>query len=353
MNNKRIESLSPDFGQLGPSFRRLLGALAVSLAAHLGLLASVPSPVTQRPAPVMIEARLEQAASPPPVALPQPKPRPRPRARQEPPPAPPDVPIGTGQVAEPVLMPEAPQPEAEPAAPEVPPAALPAEPVPEPEPQQVAVPALPERAQLRYVLFKGSDGLNVGNVIQVWQSDGQHYTLTSSAEASGLFTLFMSGKHEQVSRGKIVAGGLQPESYLLQRGSADRRDEARFDWAAQTLHMTSRGQQSTVPLAPGTLDLLSFTWQFAFSLPETGEVPVVLTNGRKLSHYRYTLLAEEVLDTPLGKLKTVHLSKLRQPGEEGTEIWLGMDYHYLPVKIRQIDKKGDTAEQVITEIRYD
>lgn len=333
--------------------KRLLGALAVSLVAHLGLLAGVPSLVPQRPAPVMIEARLEQAASPPPVALPQPKPRPRPQARPERPPVPPDVPIGTRLAAEPAPLPEAPRPEAEPAAPEVQPAALSAEPAPEPEPQQVATPALPARAQLRYVLFKGSDGLNVGNVMQVWQSDGTHYTLTSTAEASGLFTLFMSGRHVQESRGRIISGGLQPESYSLQRGSADRRDEARFDWATQTLHMTSRGQKSTVPLAPGTLDLLSFTWQFAFSLPEMGEVPVVLTNGRKLSHYRYTLLAEEVLDTPLGKLKTVHLSKLRQAGEEGTEIWLGMDYHYLPVKIRQIDKKGDTAEQVITEIRYD
>jgi hypothetical protein len=343
--------------------KRLLGALAVSLVAHFGLLASVPSLAPQPPPSYrVLEARLEQAQQPPPpVALPQPKPRPRPQVRPELPPVPMDVPVGAGQVAEPALLPEAPQWDAvlpveeEPAPTSAVSEALPATLPAEPEPQQAveSPPALPARAELRYTLFKGGDGLNVGDVVQIWQSDGKYYTLTSTAEASGLFTLFMPGKHEQVSQGKIVMGGLQPESYSLQRGSAEKRDEARFDWAAQTLHMTSRGQQSTVPLAPGTLDLLSFSWQFAFSLPESGEVPVVLTNGRKLSHYRYTLLAEEVLDTPLGKLKTVHLSKLRQPGEEGTEIWLGMDYHYLPVKIRQIDKKGDTAEQVITEIRYE
>lgn len=337
--------------------KRLLGALVVSLAAHLILLSGVPSLVPQRPAAVMLEARLEQAA-PPPVAVPLVKPRPRPQARPKPPPVPPDVPVSEDDVAESEALPEMPRPAelppgGAPPTEDVPlPVALP--PVQPPPVETVAeTPPLPMRAELRYTLFKGEDGLNVGNVVQVWQSDGQHYTLTSSAEASGLFTLFMSGKHEQVSRGKIVAGGLQPDSYSLQRGSVEKRDEARFDWAAQTLHMSSRGQRSTAPLVPGTLDLLSFTWQFAFSLPETGEVPVVLTNGRKLSHYRYTLLAEEVLDTPLGKLKTVHLAKLRQTDEEGTEIWLGMDYHYLPVKIRQIDKKGDTAEQVITEIRYD
>lgn len=45
--------------------------------------------------------------------------------------------------------------------------------------------------------------------------------------------------------------------------------------------------------------------------------------------------------------------KIVRPGADGTEIRLRMDYHYLPVKIQPIDKKGDSAEQVTTEIRYE
>ena len=241
----------------------------------------------------------------------------------------------------------------EPAVPVLPPGDEPPAPeqiAPAPAPAQTT---LPLRAELRYTLFKGENGLNVGKVVQTWQRDGDAYTLTSTAEATGLFWLFYSGRHVQVSKGKIVATGLQPDSFTMQRGSAEKRDAARFDWPGNTLYLNSEGQESSVKLASGVLDLLSFTYQFAFFLPESGDIPINLTNGRKLDSYRYRIVAEESLETPLGAVKTLHLTKLHAPDEDGTEIWLGMDYHYLPVKIRQIDKKGDIAEQVITEIRYD
>lgn len=319
--------------------KRLVWALGLSLALHLGLLFTPPPPQPEDHAPQVLEARLERLAPPPP-ALPKAKPRPKPRPKPEVRPAP----QAEAPQQVPVIQDE---PLLEPVQ-SAPPAGA--------QPEPVTAPArttLPARAELRYFLFKGDNGLNVGKVVQTWQRVGDAYTLTSTAEATGLFSLFVSGRHEQVSQGKITAAGLQPDSFSMQRGSVEKRDAARFDWEANTLHIDSEGRQSTAKLVPGVLDLLSFTYQFAFSLPESGEIRIDLTNGRKLDSYRYRIVAEEVLETPLGTLKTVHLSKLRNPGEEGTEIWLGMDYHYLPVKIRQTDKKGESAEQVITEIRYE
>jgi len=321
--------------------KRLLGALLASLALHLGLLFGPPLPLPQSHAPQVLEARLEMAA-PPPLAIPQAKPRPRPSP--SPHPVPPSETKQSIPATESQSPPAVPEPLAD--AESVPPV-QPAPPAP-----ATASTTLPERAELRYNLFKGDSGLNVGRVVQTWQRAGDAYTLTSTAEASGVFSLFFSGQHVQTSSGRIGPAGLQPESYSLQRGSPDKRDTARFDWDEKVLHLASEGQESTARLAPGMLDLLSFTYQFAFSLPETGDIRIDLTNGRKLDSYRYRIVAEEALETPLGNLKTVHLSKLHDPGEEGTEIWLGVEYHYLPVKIRQIDKKGGSAEQVISEIRY-
>lgn len=324
--------------------KRLIWALGLSLALHVGLLFTPPPPEPEEHAPLVLEARLEKLAPPPP-ALPKAKPRPKPRPKPEARPAPQagvPSPAVTGEPSPPEL------------AVPVPPAEAPLEQPPVPEP--VAVPApttLPARAELRYFLFKGDQGLNVGEVTQTWQRVGDAYTLISTAEATGLFSLFVSGKHEQVSRGKITATGLRPDFFSMQRGSAEKRDAARFDWEGGILHLDSEGRQSTAKLVTGALDLLSFTYQFAFFLPEAGDIRIDLTNGRKLDSYRYRIVAEEALATPMGTLKTVHLSKLHNPGEEGTEIWLGMDYHYLPVKIRQTDKKGESAEQVITEIRYE
>ena len=327
--------------------KRLVWAVVASATLHIGLLFGPPIPLPQNPAPIVLEARLENAAPPPPPAIPQAKPRPKPRPKPSMPPAvraeplapaaespPPDIPPTVQQPgsAEPVAQVQAAQtPEA-------------------PAPAQTT---LPLRAELRYALFKGDNGLNVGKVVQTWKRDGDAYALTSTAEATGLFSLFVSGQHLQVSQGRITASGLQPERFSMQRGSVEKSDAARFDWAGQTLYLTSEGRESSAKLVPGVLDMLSFAYQFAFSLPESGDIRVSLTNGRKLDSYSYRIVAEESLETPLGVLKTLHLSKLHNPGEDGTEIWLGMDYHYLPVKIRQIDKKGDSAEQVITEIRYE
>jgi hypothetical protein len=323
--------------------KKLVWALLASLALHIGLVFGPPIPLPETHVPMMLEARLENAAPPPPRAIPKAKPRPKPRphplqqqteARKEAP---------LEESVPPPVAPDTIQPAAEPA-PKVQQAQAP------PAPAQTTLPA---RAELRYTLIKGNDGLNVGKVVQTWNRVGDAYTLTSTAEATGLFSLFVSGQHVQVSKGKIVAAGLQPETFSMQRGSAEKRDAARFDWAGQTLHLNSEGRESTAKLATGVLDMLSFVYQFAFSLPESGDIRIDLTNGRKLDSYRYRIVAEESLETPLGSLKTVHLTKLHDPDEEATEIWLGMDYHYLPVKIRQIDKKGDSAEQVITEIRYE
>ena len=328
--------------------KRLVGALLVSLALHLGLVFSPPIALPETHAPTVLEARLENVAPPPPLAIPkaQPKPRSKPRLKSQ------SHPVAR---AEPFVPPAESQPQPEPPAAIQPPASdEPAirEPAPPLAPAQTT---LPLRAELRYTLFKGEGdgGLKVGKVVQTWKRDGDSYALTSTAEATGVFWLFFSGQHIQTSQGRITAAGLQPDSFSAQRGSAEKRDAARFDWAGQTLHLDSEGRESTAKLVPGALDMLSFIYQFAFFLPESDDITINLTNGRKLDTYHYRLIAEESLETPLGILKTLHLTKLHLPGEDGTEIWLGMDYHYLPVKIRQIDKKGDSAEQVITEIRYD
>ena len=321
--------------------KRLFGALLASLAVHLGLVFGPPLPLPESHAPLMLEARLVPVAAPLP-AIPKAKLHPRPRPHL----LPPNEARQESPVAENPIQPALIQ---SPASTEL------TGTVP-PTPSAPAQTTLPARAELRYALFKGDNGLNVGKVVQTWNRTGAAYTLTSTAEATGVFSLFFSGRHVQFSQGKIVASGLQPESFSMQRGSAEKRDTARFDWDAALLHLASEGRESTAKLAPGVLDLLSFVYQFAFSLPEPGsisDIRIDLTNGRKLDSYRYRIVAEENLETPLGSLKTVHLTKLHDPGEDGTEIWLGTEYHYLPVKIRQVDKKGDIAEQVITDIRYE
>ena len=69
--------------------------------------------------------------------------------------------------------------------------------------------------------------------------------------------------------------------------------------------------------------------------------------GKKYERYALDSLGEEEIDTPAGRFRTLHL---RAMTDSVTEIWLALDHHRLPVKIRFTDKKGDVFEQIATEL---
>ena len=314
------------------------------MLAHLivtfGPVISVPD---YHPAPVL-EASIR---SEPPAPLPAPhrvtKTRQLPRKHAPQPPPPAQLPA-MPPAAEPAAA--APPAKEQSSAPAVPEAAA-------PETQAEEAIPMPELAEIRYTLYKGRDGFAVGKAQHTWKRDGTHYAIDQVAEASGIVSLFYSGRHVQISQGEITPQGLRPSSYWVQRGqSADKTDTAKFDWDGMQLTLGTGGDTRTVKLPDGTQDLLSFLYQLAFSPPQPGNsTRLYITTGRKLDNYGYQSLGEETLETRLGPIKALHIGQVRQQGEETTEIWLATEYHYLPVKIRFTDKQGGVMEQTATAIK--
>jgi hypothetical protein len=319
--------------------KRFCWALALSLLVHL--IATFGPGITlpeYRPDPVM-EASIR---TPPPLppAVKKPKLRPKPAQRKLPEPA----------------KASAPPEHVEPAEEDQPPAAAPEEapstPASEHAGTEEPLITLPENAEIRYTLYKGRDGFPVGRADHTWKRVGKQYSITQITEASGIVSLFYSGRHVQISQGVITSSGMQPDSYWVQRGQrADKTDAARFDWQGRQLTFGSGGDTRTVPLPEGTQDLLSFLYQLAFDPPLGENTQLHITTGRKLGSYDYQSRGEETVDTPLGPIRALHIAQLRQEGEEITEIWLATEYHYLPLKIRFTDKQGSVMEQTVTAIK--
>lgn len=322
------------------ALKKLLWMLGLSLAVHLALLLGPHISLPSSPHHTdVLEARLE---TPPPAAQVQQEMAKPARPR----PAKPKAHRAAEKAAPPSAEPASAPDNAAAVTPEAETAPVQAEPAPEPSPPPAATPPMPQRVAIKFTLFKGLNGLSVGRAEQTWMLDGERYTITSVAEATGLFSLFASGKHVQVSLGEITRNGLKPTSYRVERGQgAGKTDTALFDWNAMTLNLGNK----TLKLPEGTQDLLSFMYQLAFAPPQRSTVQLSITNGRKLDSYAYWVV-EEALDTPMGRLKTLHLGKQREEGERDTEVWLATDYHYLPVKISQIDKDGDGLVLLANEI---
>jgi hypothetical protein len=180
-------------------------------------------------------------------------------------------------------------------------------------------------------------------------TDG-HYLLTSERQATGLAAAFVKARDIEKSEGLVTRTGLNPTSFTHQFGKdGNKQHQASFDWAAAKLTLQENTASSVVDLPAGTQDMLSFMYQFMFVPPLT-EMQIIVTNGRKVNHYPYRFEGEEDIQTGLGKVKTLHIAKSSNEGEGKLELWLGIDYHYLPMKIRKIDKDDKVYEQVINTL---
>ena len=308
----------------------LVVALAGSLALHaIALFGTDLTLFADEPEPLLLHAELRPLPAPPAPTPPLHPKKPRPAKK-------------------------APLLSAAPAAATLPPPPEPEVPVPLPGPDELATrplaapaePVLPGNGMIRYAVFKSSLGLEVGRAEQQWEFDAEGgYRLRAFTETSGLAALIKPLRIDMESRGHLVAGGLQPDSYRTwkKRGEEENAD---FDWSSGQVRLSRDG--GVAEIVPGTQDLLSLNFQLAYlARPEEGSRIGVVT-GRKYDRYELDSLGEELLEVPAGLFRTLHLRAIA--GNTQTEIWIALDRARLPVKIRFTDKKGDVFEQVATEI---
>ena len=218
-----------------------------------------------------------------------------------------------------------------------------------PEPAEAPPPPLnplPQRLDLRYRLRYG---LASGEQTLVWVNEGEHYTLTSVATATGLTGIFYRGQFVQTSRGRITPRGLQPQEFWDQRG--DRRSSARFDAVGgDIVLLPSSGPARHFAYSGDVQDALSLFFQLALTAPPPdGRQTYRVFNGKKLREYTYEVRGEETLDTALGPLRTLHLARVGD-SDGHFDAWLAIDRHYLPVRVLRSEDSGSAMELLVQSI---
>ena len=309
-------------------------ALAASLGIHAAALFGTDVEIFGgADEPLVLRAELQPPPAAPPATEPPPPVKPRPK------PARPAA-LTSAQPSA-IDEPVAPAPEAKPSeiAPNLPSTVANKAPAP-------AKPLLPAKGRMRFVIYYGTQGFEIGRAEHRWEftEDGR-YRLTGMTETSGLVALFKPLVFENESSGRLVAGGLQPETYRSRKNGKDANENADFDWSTAAVHLSRSG--ATQPVSRGTQDILSLNYQLAYLRRPEGGATVGVVTGKKYDRFALDSLGEEEIDIPAGHFRTLHL---RAMGDTVTEIWIALDRHRLPVKIRYTDKKGDIFEQVATEI---
>ena len=210
--------------------------------------------------------------------------------------------------------------------------------------------AAPGSVSASYDMYQ--NGGQIAVVSETFEAKDGAYRIASETRAVGLFSLFQRRPLTFTSSGRVTAAGLQPQRFEGKRGDADPRQvRGDFDWQAGRLEITHDGRSDSLALPAGTQDRLSLLYQFMFLAPaKPREIEFSMTNGRKLDRYRYTVRAGVEIETPLGRLTTLHLVKQHRPDESGAEIWLSPRHGYLPVKLLVVEEDGTRYDQVITRL---
>ncbi|MCC6917382.1 DUF3108 domain-containing protein [Nitrosomonas sp.] len=212
---------------------------------------------------------------------------------------------------------------------------------------------LPERIDIEYTL-NGSIGQGKAHETLLLRKENgvQHYAINSEASASGLLRLIKRGSIHRHSEGTIMPRkGMKPLRFTDQRGGKPAR-EVEFDWSGKHIIYRRKGLEIVQNLPNGTLDELSFGYHFMFTPPPGKTLVVHETDYRILQQNHYTV-TRELLDTPMGKLSTIVLTKQQdQDNPSRKKIWLATAHHLLPVRIISTEKDGLEIDRIVTKIDY-
>jgi hypothetical protein len=282
---------------------------------------------------------------PPPAPPPKATPKPKPKRVLKPVIAAPSsetlAPIAEAQIGpepnfEPVPLAEAPAPtDAKTAAAKEPPPS-PAHPI-------------PPRLELVYRGFLGTQGFFVGDAVYRLEHQGGRYTISTVAQARGLFAIFIRGEGHLSSTGTITADGLQPDIYTAERTSDGRHEAAMFDWISGKVFLND---QKTAPLIPPTFDPLAVLWQFYFVPPEENETDFNVATTRRVYHAHFRRVGTEIITLPFAEVEAEVWERDPGDGNITARVWLAPSLHHVMVKMR-LSNGRITGEALLDSIRVD
>ena len=129
--------------------------------------------------------------------------------------------------------------------------------------------------------------------------------------------------------------------YIRKGVGRNRKELSEFDWSS--LLLVHRDTSSV--LKTGTLDKLSYQYQLGLDVAHAitqGKVRKVLeytvADGEKRRRYQFKISSEELVDTPMGELRTIRVDRVRQDSDRQTSFWLALDHEFLLVRLKQVEK---------------
>ncbi len=194
--------------------------------------------------------------------------------------------------------------------------------------------ALPESFEATYVLSMGP--LSLAEMKRkLYKNEDGHYVFESYSKPIGYARWFTDSTLLEKTEWVYHEQHLRPLKYSYDRQSSDKERHVKltFDWDKMRVTNTINNDPWSMDVPQGTLDKLLYHLAVMYDLERGDEsLNYQVADGGTLKTYTFHKLAEETIETPLGRFKTV---KLERPGSRDTILWCAKELNYLPVRIMQ------------------
>jgi hypothetical protein len=182
-------------------------------------------------------------------------------------------------------------------------------------------------------------------------------------EQQGRFTLVENGKNmianlQQVGVFEVEGSRVVPRSFVYQLSAPllKRRREVHFKPGAGTIRSLYKGEWYELPYSEDTLDRFSQQEQLRLYLLNNpsleDNIRFRVADGKRIKEYEFMFRGEEVIETPLGSVNTLHFERSHSDPDRRSETWIAPDWDYLMVRAVHVED-GAPGEAVITSASID
>ncbi|MCI0401694.1 MAG: DUF3108 domain-containing protein [Gammaproteobacteria bacterium] len=211
----------------------------------------------------------------------------------------------------------------------------------------------PQPFEATYALQR--HGVKVGEMTRTLAAaDNGEYIFQSLSQTTGLAALFYKVRVFEETRWTYAGHEIHPSAYQYHqsRWNKVRNVSLEYDWVTREIRGTNGDTPWQLPLRPNIFDELLYQYVLMQDL-QAGKrnLSYQIVAGGIIKTYDITLLGEEVIDTPVGKLRTLKLQRQKPGSHRKTTVWCSTKLHYLAVRLEQVDDDGKVSTILIEKLR--
>ena len=202
--------------------------------------------------------------------------------------------------------------------------------------------------------FKGFP-IGATGIRELRKLDDNKYILTSTASN-------FLGKIAEASTFEVLNGDIAPQRYEYHRTGIGRHRSTvvTFDWNTMQASNDVESRKSELPIPSGTQDKLSYQFKLRDDLTDAyargenwPELSYKIDDDGELKDYSFKVVGEEMVDTPIGRFKTIKTTRTDGNPNRTTNFWLAPAYDFMLIRFEQTEPNGGGFELTLRQAVFD